>query len=69
MSTNMRSLLCEGVLIWIPSDLSDGELSNEYQHEGSIVCEGDDMGMHRICLTESFQISHNMRGLLCEGVM
>ena len=44
MSPNMRGLLCEGVMIWIPSDLSDGELSNEYQYEGSIVCEGDDMG-------------------------
>ena len=45
MGTNMRGLLCEGVMIWIPSDLSDGELSNEYQYEGSIVCEGDDMGI------------------------
>ena len=34
MSTNMRGLLCEGVIIWVPLDLS---LSNEYQYEGSIV--------------------------------
>ena len=96
MSPNMRGLLCEGVMIWVPSDLSDGELSNEYQYEGSIVWGGDATGTigfdslraykwvpiwgvycvwgwwygyHRICLTESFQISTNMRGLLCEGVM
>ena len=25
-------------------------------------------GYHWICLTESFQMSTNMRGLLCEGV-
>ena len=36
MSTNMRGLLCEGVMIWVPLDLSR-ELSNEYQYEGSIV--------------------------------
>ena len=37
MSTNMRGLLGEEVLIWVPLDLSDGELSNESQYEGSIV--------------------------------
>ena len=37
MSTNMRGLLCEGVMIWVPLDLSHRELSNEYQYEGSIV--------------------------------
>ena len=37
MSPNMRGLLCEGVMKWVPSDLSDGKLSNEYQYEGSIV--------------------------------
>ena len=37
MSTNMKGLLCEGVMIWVPSDLSDGELSNESQYEGAIV--------------------------------
>ena len=40
MSTNMMGticLLCEGVMIWVPSDLSDGELSNESQYEGAIV--------------------------------
>ena len=37
MSTNMRGLLCEGVMIWVPLDLSHGELPNEYQYEGSIV--------------------------------
>ena len=26
MRPSMRSLLCEGVLIWIPLDLSHGEL-------------------------------------------
>ena len=26
MSTSMRGLLCEGVMIWIPLDLSHGEL-------------------------------------------
>ena len=36
MSTNMRGLLCEGV-IWVPLDLSHCELSNEYKYEGSIV--------------------------------
>ena len=33
----MRGLLCEGVMIWVPLDLSCRELSNEYQYEGSIV--------------------------------
>ena len=33
MSTNMRGLLCEEVLIWVPLDLSDGELSNESQYD------------------------------------
>ena len=37
MSPNTRGLLCEGVMIWVPSDLSDGELSNESQYEGAIV--------------------------------
>ena len=37
MSTNMRGLLCEGVMIWVPLDLSHRELSNEYQYEGHIV--------------------------------
>ena len=37
MSTNMRGLLSEEVLIWVPLDLSEGELSNESQYEGSIV--------------------------------
>ena len=37
MSPNMRGLLCEGVMLWVPSDLSDGELSNESQYEGAIV--------------------------------
>ena len=37
MSTNMRGLLCVRVMIWVPLDLSHGELSNEYQYEGSIV--------------------------------
>ena len=37
MSTNMRGLLCVRVMIWVPSDLSHGKLSNEYQYEGSIV--------------------------------
>ena len=31
MSTNMRGLLCEGVMIWVPLYLSHGELPNEYQ--------------------------------------
>ena len=26
-------------------------------------------GYHWICLTEMFQMSTNMRGILCEGVM
>ena len=34
MSTNMRGLLCEGVMIWVPLDLSHSELSNEHQYEG-----------------------------------
>ena len=37
MSLNTRGLLCEGVKIWVPSDLSDGELSNESQYEGASV--------------------------------
>ena len=37
MSTKTRGLLCEGVMIWVPLDLSHWELSNEYQYEGSIV--------------------------------
>ena len=37
MSRNMRGLLCEGVMLWVPLDLSDGELSNESQYEGAIV--------------------------------
>ena len=37
MGTNMRGLLCEGVMIWVPLDLSHRELSNEYQCEGSLV--------------------------------
>ena len=37
MSTSMRGLLCEGVMIWVPLDLFHRELSNEYQYEGSIV--------------------------------
>ena len=37
MSTNMRGLLCEGTMIWVPLDLSHRELSNEYQYEGSVV--------------------------------
>ena len=37
MSPNMKGLLCEGVMIWVPSDLSDGQHSNEHQYEGSIV--------------------------------
>ena len=37
MSTNMRGLLCEGVMIWVPLDLSHRELSHEYQYDGSIV--------------------------------
>ena len=37
MSPNMKGLLCEGVMIWLPSDLSDGQHSNEHQYEGSIV--------------------------------
>ena len=37
MSTNMRGQLCEGVMIWVPLDLSHRELSNEYQYEVSIV--------------------------------
>ena len=147
MSPNMRGLLCVRVMIWVPSDLSDGALSNKSQYEGSIVWGGDDMGSigfvslrafkwvpiwgvywvrwvaldlshwalsneyqyegsivwggvdmgtigfvgrrafkwvpiwgvycvrglfygyHWISLIESFQMSPNMRGLLCEGVM
>ena len=96
MSTNMRGLLCEGVMIWVPSDLSDGELSNEWQYEGAIVWGGVVMGTtgfvsrrafkwvriwgvycvrgwryryHWLCLIESFQMSPNMRGLLCVRVM
>ena len=37
MSTNMRGLLCVRVMIWVPSDLSHGELSNKSQYEGAIV--------------------------------
>ena len=37
MSPNMRGLLSEGVMYWVPLDLSHRELSNEYQYEGSIV--------------------------------
>ena len=37
MSTNMRCLLCEGVMVWVPLDLSHRELSNEYQYEWSVV--------------------------------
>ena len=37
MSTNMRGLLCVGVMVWVPLDLSHRELSNEYQYEVSIV--------------------------------
>ena len=37
MRTSMRGLLCERVMIWIPLELSQRELSNEYQYEGSIV--------------------------------
>ena len=37
MSTNMRCLLCEGVMAWVPLDLSPRKLSNENQYEGSIV--------------------------------
>ena len=37
MSTNMRGILCEGVMLWVPLDLSDGKLSNESQYEGAIV--------------------------------
>ena len=33
MSIKMRGLLCEEVLIWVPLDLSDGELSNESQYD------------------------------------
>ena len=33
----MRCLLFEGVMVWIPLDLSDRVLSNEYQYEVSIV--------------------------------
>ena len=33
----MRRLLCEGVMIWVPLDLSHRELSNEHQYEASIV--------------------------------
>ena len=96
MSTNMRGLLCVRVMIWVPSDLSHGKLSNKSQYEGAIVWGGDVMGTtgfvsrrafkwvpiwgvycvrgwcygyHWICLIESFQMSINMRGLLCEGVM
>ena len=37
MSPNMRGLLCVRVMIWVPSDLSDGALSNKSQYEGPIV--------------------------------
>ena len=37
MSTNMRGLLCEGVMIWVPLDLSHQELSDESQYERYIV--------------------------------
>ena len=30
MTTSMRDLLCEGVMIWVPLDLSHRELSNDY---------------------------------------
>ena len=33
----MRGLLCVRVMIWVPSGLSDGELSNKSQYEGAIV--------------------------------
>ena len=98
ISHNMRGLLCdtEGVMLWVPLDLSHWELSNEYQYEGFIVWGGDAMGnigfvslrafkwvpiwgvycvrgwcygYHWICLIESFQMSPNVRGLLCEEVM
>ena len=96
MSPNTRGLLCEEVMIWVPSDLSDGELSNESQYEGASVWGGDVMGTtgfvsrrafkwvriwgvycvrgwryryHWLCLIESFQMSPNMRGLLCVRVM
>ena len=29
MSTNVWGLLCEGVMIWVPLDLSHRELSND----------------------------------------
>ena len=44
MSTSMRGLLCEGVMIWVRT-IGLRELSNEYQYEGSIVLGGDDMGI------------------------
>ena len=37
MSTKMRGLLCEEVLIWEPLDLSDGELSNESQYDYTVL--------------------------------
>ena len=39
MSTNMRGLLCEGVMIWIPLDF---QMSTNMR---GLLCEGvDDMG-------------------------
>ena len=42
MSTSMRGLLCEGVMIWVPLDFSHSELSNEHMHVLGVYC--DDMG-------------------------
>ena len=37
----MRCLLCEGVMVCVPLDLSHRELSNEYQYAmRGLLCEG-----------------------------
>ena len=52
MSANMRGLLCEGVMIWVPLDLSHCELSNECQYEGSIG--SITQMLNRMCLQEVY---------------
>ena len=38
MSTNMRGLLCEGVMLWVPLDLSESfQMSTNMR---GLLCEG-----------------------------
>ena len=67
MSTKTRGLLCEGVMIWVPLDLSHWEFSNEYQYEGSIVWGGDDMGTIGFVSLRAFKWVP-IWGVYCEGV-